>query len=404
MHNVAFLALWIVVFTIPWENVVVIPGVGAVTRLLGLVAFAAGAATIVTEGRFRRPGALVLLALCFVLWTGLTLFWTIDYQTSQTRLETYAQLALFVWLVSELAITDARRRQLLQAFVLGSYVCALAIVSNYVSGAALEVGRYSATGANPNDLGAVLALTIPMAWLLANDRSARTWRRLANGSYIPAALAATLLTGSRGALIIACLALAVIPLTLSQLGPRSKLLVIVAGGATAAFALAIVPESTWVRLASTSDEITSGTFGNRSAIWQSGLDVFFEHPFTGVGAGAFGTAVAPTLGSARSAHNAFLAVGVEQGVVGLLLFSSLIVVAIVYSLRAPPSERRLALVLCALLIVMLLPGSRDDFKPTWFVLGLLGTAPARLMRPNRERVVERRVRPNAAGPHAPVIP
>lgn len=403
MHNVAFYGLWILVFAMPWENVVVIPGVGAFTRLIGLIAFVACAAMIAAEGRFRRPGALVVLAFCFLLWTGMTLFWSIDHEGTRLRLKTYAQLVVFLWLLSELAVTNPRRRQLLQAVVLGTYVCAAAMLSNYLAGAALEVGRYTAAGLNPNDLGAMLALAIPMAWLLANDPTAPTWRRLLNGAYIPSGLAAILLTGSRGALIIAAVALTIIPLTIWRLGSRTQLLVVVTGAVTAALSLAIVPDSTWTRLASVSEEIESGSFGHRSAIWETGIDIFLDHPFTGVGAGDFPAAVAPTLGSARAAHNAFLAVAVEQGLIGLALFSSLIIVAVVHSLRGPPSAKSFTLVLCVTLIVLLLPGNRDYFKPTWFVLGLLGTSPIRSARASEERAAALHTRTRARGLHAPVI-
>jgi hypothetical protein len=74
------------------------------------------------------------------------------------------------------------------------------------------VRRFFAGGADPNSLGMTLALGVPIAWYLSltAKRPLTRWLRRA---YRPLAMFATVLTGSRGAMIAMMVALLIIPLT-----------------------------------------------------------------------------------------------------------------------------------------------------------------------------------------------
>ena len=67
---------------------------------------------------------------------------------------------------------------------------------------------------------------------------------------------------------------------------------------------------------------TESAAGGRLAIWKSGIDLFGENVFLGVGAGNSSTAMGQKHGdeSWRTMHNSYLQAGVEMGFLGLILY------------------------------------------------------------------------------------
>ena len=116
--------------------------------------------------------------------------------------------------------------KLMLAYLLGGYVCMgglmLSVGADEIVVGEAQYDRYSLGMVDPNDLATMLAVGIPMAWHLAalGINAVRTWTcRL----YIPAAVIAVLLTGSRGGLAAATAALLIVPLSLRRLRFATKL-------------------------------------------------------------------------------------------------------------------------------------------------------------------------------------
>jgi O-antigen ligase len=371
--------LWLFVFSLPWEAVVSFAWIGTISRLLGVAAAGAGVLTVVMEGRFRRPGAIFWLASAFVLSNVLSLFWTISVDASIGRIATYAQLLGLVWLVWEFAREREEQERLMVAYCLGAFVTMTEMLANFNAGIAYEELRYAASGFDPNDCGLTLALGLPMAWhLFLNHRG--TVRFVAIG-YLPIAAVSILLTGSRGAFSAAIVALSIIPLAMPRKSLRSFVLtaavLLVAGIAAAA----IVPQTSWERIVSTTDEVQSGTLNGRTEIWRVAVRVFEERPVLGVGAGAFRSAVEPFMvrslkGHHRSAHNVMLAVLVEQGLVGFFVFLTLLGTCAWCVGRMRPSERKLWAVLTLTWLVGSMSLGWQYRKPTWLLIGLLAAQAA----------------------------
>src|SRR5207245_933745 len=105
-----------------------------------------------------------------------------DWDSTAVRVGTYAQLLVLAWMIWVLAVSDARVQGLLQSYVLGTCVCAIGTISNAMAGrttselgdiASLSPsGRYSISGLNPNDLGLMIAISIPMTLYLLARRKA----------------------------------------------------------------------------------------------------------------------------------------------------------------------------------------------------------------------------------------
>lgn len=389
MSKAAFCFLWCFIFVLPWDVFTYLPVVGSIPRLVGIVASAVGILYILARLRIRPLTWFHVFAVLFVLWAGVTSFWSIDPGATRARFMTYLQLAVLVWLIWEIAWSPERRRALLQAYVLGACVASFATIYNYLSGVPLagETARFTALNSDPNELGLTLVLGLPMAWYLSlsqpDRRTAWLWQL-----YLPLGITATLLTASRGAFLTVLVALVIIPCTLGRLRLRTKAVLYALAVASLVLASRFVPEASLERIRSARADMADGYFGGRGAIWSSGLAVAQEHLLAGVGAGAFGAAVEPALHRERSSHQVLLAVLVEDGIVGLFLFLAMVASAMKPLRYLPPLQRRFWIVLLAVLAVGSLSLAWDYRKQFWFVLGVLAaqvaTRPSSRQRPRCE--------------------
>lgn len=382
MRSAAFWCLWATVFAIPWENVVVLPGLGTLSRLLGLVAAAAGVAAVVLARKARRPSPMFVALGVYTVWGCLTVFWTIDPELTRLRLITSVQLLALVWLVFEFASEPVRFRQLAQAFVLGGWVAASNSWANLLSGNATTYMRFGATGFDANDFALTIALAVPFAWHIGVTEDQRLKRWIFLG-FVPAAAVTVLLSASRGAFVALALALSLIVWTYPRLRFWPRALVVGSGVATAIVIPMVVPPASFDRLLQGVDEVRAGSLTGRVRIWEAGLDAYRDHPFLGVGMGAFRTSVAPELGQPWAAHNTYLGILVELGLVGMAIFFTVLGVAARGIWALPPPQRRLWLVLGCTWGAGVLTLSWEHRKPTWLLLGLLAAQLAASRSPRK---------------------
>lgn len=387
---VAHFFAWLLVFAVPWEDMLVLPGIGTMSKLLGIAALGATVLQVLFSARVRRPISFHWMVAIFLCWVLLSSFWGIAQPLSiQRKINTYLQILVMVWVIWETTSTRARLIGLLQAFVLGAYVGAASTIYNYATGkATADYGRFAADGFDPNDLGSMLALALPMAWYLATTATSGTQRWL-NRAYLVVGILAILLTGSRGALLATIAALAVIPWTLNQLRPSMRVAAVVILLGAGAIAVAFVPSLVFQRLSTTGSEISEGTLSGRLAVWESGLRVVPGRPLQGYGPGGWFVAAGSVFGRIRAPHSTWLSILVEEGIIGVLLFIS-IFLAMLPRLRVLPTfERRIGLTLLATLIIVITPLGWDTTKALWIILALLagwsetfrGTRPTTPLRP-----------------------
>ena len=378
MTWLAYVPLWIFVFSLPWERLLVLPGIAIIPRVTGALALSLALLAVVVSGRFRRWHPFHLAALLFWIWAGLNLFVYHSGERLPAKFWTYGQLLLVLWMIWEIAPSERRVRGLLTAYVLGAYVAAIDTLLIYRRTAG-ALRRFAAGGADPNDLAMVLSLALPMAWYLGMTYRQPLLRWICRG-YLPLAVLAIGLSGSRGGMVAATVALLIVPLSMTQLSPgrlvSAILMVVVAG----ALAVTYVPETLLQRLSTIGTELEGGRVGGRGKLWIAGLEAFRYRPLGGYGTGHFKSAITPILGEASQvAHNSYISVLVEQGIVGFLLYMGMLVSVFRSVMKLRRFERRFALVLLATLGVAMLPLTWEDRRAVWVVLALLmGFSQARI--------------------------
>jgi len=369
MGRLAFAFLWLLVFAIPWEDAVTIPGFGTGTRLIGIPALALGVMAIVERGKVRRPGAGHVIMILFAMWAAVSYLWSVDPEETLVAASSYRQLLVMVWLIWELSYRAREQTRLMQAYILGTFVSGIDTIYLFLSHHEAAYQRYTGSGLNPNDLALIMALSIPTSYyLLVQSKGWIVWvYRL----QLLLAGTAILLSAARGGFLAGVVAFSIVPLTYVRLSRRRRIAALLTTALVICGGLAFLPSSSWERLSTIPNELRQGTLTGRTVIWTAGWELFRTHPFLGVGAAGFRDSVSRALSEPIVAHNTFLSVLVEQGVIGFTLFCALLGVLGLSVSAMPSLPRRFWIVILGVWVVGVSSLTWELRKPTWFFFGLL---------------------------------
>lgn len=373
MRNGVFLLSLVLIFVIPWEGVVRLPGLGTVAKVFGLAVAAFWLATVVITGRLRKPALFQIAACVFVLWNAVSIFWSADPNRTIAHLVTWVQLLGMVFILWDLYTTRTALSLGLQAYVLGAYVAIGSAVANYFAGSVFYTNyqRFSPGDTNPDGFGLIVALGIPVAWYLAGSENTTRMSRLlklVNYAYIPAAFLGIALSGTRTALIAAVPGMAFGLASLSRPRPAVRFAIFLLLTSALFLLLPLVqPLKSFQRLSTTGTELTEGDLNNRTNNWREGLASFAEHPLLGVGSNMYRSV--NSLG--KVAHNSFLSVLVEVGLIGFVLFGILLVIAFIQALSQPKWDARFWLTVLAVWTIGASTLTWEYRKTTWLFLSLL---------------------------------
>lgn len=382
MRKIAYIVLLLLAFMLPWEGVVQLPGVGNGVKLLGIGLAMFWLATVIQTNRLRKPEPFFVLLCLFVCWNAATVFWSADPARTLAHVMTWFQLlglALVLW---DLCITRTRLLAVLQAYIMGVYVAIGSAAANFLSGSVYytHYERFSPGDTNPDGFGFILALGIPVAWYLASSKSrfsSSCLLRLVNYAYIPTAFFGLALSGTRTAFIasIVGMAFGLATLTRLKLWVRVATLVLLTTAV-----LTILPYvqtmRSFQRLGTTAVELTEGDLNNRTNNWREGLQAFEEHPLVGIGGNMYRSI--NSLG--KVAHNSFLSVLVELGLIGFLLFGAILATAVLRAAEQPKWEAAFWLTIMLVWAIGASTLTWEHRKTTWLFLSLLVAATAVVRR------------------------
>lgn len=397
------------------EEISGLTGPVSVTKMLGAILLLAWLAIVATSGKERpasdsllRSQPLLVAAIAlFVAWASMSLVWAEAPELAQTSVQRFA-LNFTLFPIALVAIRAPRHVTLLMSvFVAGALIAAaLGVRAGTLTEAASE-GRLRGAGLNANQLGSYLVVAMIFAGALAANRQ---WTTLARSVALGAgALAAVgvILTGSRGALIGLGVALLLAPFAVGARRRTGTVVVVVVTILGVGWYSAIAP-------ASTVDRVTNPDGGSgREDLWRIGWRMVEDKPVHGVGAGNFPEASihyllrpgatdndAFIVDDKKVAHNIYLTVWSELGLVGLLLFLLIIGICVRSALRAARQfaqngEPNMELISRALLIAIVSISAVGFFssalyvKQFWF---LLAAAPALLALAERRAAAGARPR------------
>lgn len=368
IRRITFLLSLLFIFLLPWEDSISTSGWGSLARVVGLLLAGLWLATILMEGRFRKPHLFHFLVLLFFLWNFVSVYWSLDASGTRQRITTYSQIFLLVLVFWEIFQTSDEVRAALQAYVLGSYVLIGGTLYDYANGIVSVAweGRYSAPGVNAVDMALMLILGMPMALYLVLAAGRGTVNRLSqavNLAYLPLAIYAVILTGSRTSLLAALpfvFYIAVTPLIRVQ----RRVLIFVGLLALLLALLPFIPQTLLSRLGTLGSSIAGEDLGGRVVLWREAIGILAAHPLLGTGGGTLDAII----GSA--AHNTYVSVAAETGFVGFTLFLSILVVVVYEIYRGPRASRSLWIAVLMTWGIGVLSLSWEFRKLTWLVLGL----------------------------------
>jgi putative inorganic carbon (hco3(-)) transporter len=339
---VAILVQWrlgalLLVAAQPFESTLTFGPVASGMKALTLLTLVSlGLALLTDEKLFERlvrlwQEPLALAVLAFVLWASASILWASDKGAAVGETVTFVGvfgLMVIIGLLEE--------RWLVLAWAGLAFSAALSVPAGYIlpvpegtdfSGS----GRFMPGGAGPNTYACVVAIAFFVAYFGLLRRHKMIALLLS-----PVFLYGIFATASRTGLV-ALVATPVLALFVPRLAARlgSRILpVYVLGAAALAVIVLVIPsvgESAAERYMTLSQYQSEETWSGRWSLWQGAFELFASHPILGVGAGNFGesamehseTVVAHSARKdevAGVAHNMFLSVASELGLVGLILF------------------------------------------------------------------------------------
>jgi O-antigen ligase len=382
-------------------------GVG-LAKVIGVALALSWIATLAVSGRREKlvwsthPG-LVGLVVAFIAWNILSLVWAENRAAALEQLQPAILVAVLIPIVYT-GVTSARDvKMVTAAFVLGATVAAAYGVSSAPSitggagEASQQLDRVAGTVGDPNVLASILIVGALLAVALAITQKRSPALRLLLIGCTLLCLMGVILTFSRGGLVALGAALLVAPFLARKRAATiaAALLVIVC---IIAFITTLAPQDARERL--TKADGGSG----RTDIWKIGGRMVEANPVVGVGVGNFQSSMihyqlAPGPAIDRTdladnpsvAHNSYLEVLAEGGVIGLALFLGLVIAALAAATKATRTFLRegrsdLAVIAGAVVVSIVSLLASDFFiseqfdKQLWLLIALCPALHAIAMR------------------------
>jgi O-antigen ligase len=394
VYKIAYGFLVFMVFTVPIDRmtVVAIPGIGTLTRIIGFTTVVIASVYILVKKKINELPIILTFMFIFILWGLITYIWSVNPSATLGRFVSNIQMLAMVWLLWQLCKTEKEILTVYQVYILGAYIAIIDMISTYYSGTSSI--RISADGANPNWMTIYFAFGIPVAWyLILKGKNGLLY--IINLLYIPLVMFCAVLTASRGGMITVLTGLLIIPLSLPALNTRNKTAVVIGLIVIIGLGLFKFPqhaeslEQNIDRLAGTTEAIREQDLSGRQNIYRGGLRVFSENALFGVGSAGFRFAMMEYYGWARAAHNGYLSVGVDTGIIGLLLFLGIFVIVFLPSFHIPAIERVFYVGLLLTVMMGLMPANMESNKAVWLMLAFLTLPAAYILRNGRFVLVRR---------------
>lgn len=325
----------------------------SLAKAAGALIVIAWIAAATTRGRternfFREHAALTYLLVAFLGWNLMSLAWS---QSSSLVMESVMRYGLNVFLIpiGYAAVRDRRDAiHILAAIVAGASIAAVSAILVPPAPESAVYGRATGTVGDPNELAAALLVGLSLAVAFTVNRHITAPLRAFSAIAAALCLTGILTSLSRGGLVGAAAAL----VFAVAVGGRWRGKVLALAGVVVALAAGYF--AFFASLPAKERVFNIGSTGGtgRLDLWTVGWRMIEAHPLNGVGSGQFAISSvhyllrpgliesgAFILSTPKVAHNTYLNIVAELGVVGGLLFGAVLLVCVGCTLLALRTAR-----------------------------------------------------------------
>lgn len=372
MKRIVYYFLYLFIFTLPWEDMFVVSGIGAVSKITGFLFFTTSIVYVFYRGYLYKINVYSICIIMFVLWGIVSFFWSNDKSLALVLINTLIQLLLMFLLMSQLVNSKQILMRVLQSFVLGGWVSSIGIINSYFINQDPYSQRFSAGFFDPNELGIILVISIIMSWYLSLQIK-NTILTIINRIYIVLGAFSVFLTGSRTAFLALIVSfIYILFLTGFKRWKKTGFSLKIILSAILIFnVVRLVPANSMERLLTTTSNLETGDFNSRQDAWMGGIKLLKDHPFMGVGLGSFRSALESKIGLNMVAHNIYISVSGELGLIGLFLLLLIIILKLRKILLLNKENKYFLLTIWIVWFFASLTLTWEHSKTTWFIFALV---------------------------------
>lgn len=369
IKKLALLCLLILIFAVPTDGLWSIAGLSLV-KIAGLLLFGMVILLLISGDELRGSPWFFIAVTGYICWMLLSFLWTwmpVNYETSlainsQQSIKGQLYLFMLVLLAFQVIRTEQDLNLAFVAYLLGAIGLIYFLVRGYDPSSTTV--RHEIKGFDANETSLQIALGLPIALYLLLITKSWLFRSLSL-IYLPIALFGIFITGSRTGFITALLGFVGVIPWLWRTRFVWKIVGISLFIAAVIGVTSLVPEKTLDRLFSSGTELSQGTLSSRSITWSRAWLEINEAPFFGNGLSSF-RRVINKYNIDYTAHNSYIAIMVEQGIVGLLLYLAVIFATLLQGLRIPAEQRLLMLSLLFMAIAGQFTLTLNEKMFIWF--------------------------------------
>jgi O-antigen ligase len=328
-------------FLVPFDEVAVFGG-ATLTKMVGVLAAAVLLGVALMERRLSRPPKAALWWALFLLWAAMSAAWAIVEPILVIRgLQTILSLFLLYFIAVSIRVSEKELAWVCALTVLGAALAAGWAVFyglDDATGSAAGTGRGTLMiGERAMPLNAFAASLIPaLSLAMGGFIGLRSWiGKMLSAAAVGMISAGIFFTMSRGALV-GIAAMALVFLYRFRVRWQVLLLVCLLVGVAAT-----MPGVFFDRILAVGDKDATGA--GRTKIWAVGIEALANHGLVGAGFKTFldvygRTVPIPPGKGERGAHNMYLAIWVEVGIVGLALLVGAVACQLLAARRAAGSK------------------------------------------------------------------
>lgn len=323
-----------------------------------------------------------LIFLSYIVLGVITLLWAPDLVEGRRKAVAYTSGFILFFLLFQQIRTLRSLDGVMSTLRFIGWILVAGGIFEVVSGSYQAGQRLSIFDVNQNQLVMILLVLIPcFVWPVLRSSGARRFVHMASSAFfILCAITFIVLSGSRGgALSLAVLLFGL--LLMRQVRPWALAGMFVLAGIflTAPFLVETMSQRF--------EEQEGGSLGGRDVLWEAGILLIQDHPWSGVGFGGgpieipkyIAILTGDTFLNTRRvfpSHNPFLEVGSDTGIIGILIYSAMLLSALWPSVRKPRPDddkmirffRTLVVIVAAAYFLSWIKSGGMEVHPTLFLL------------------------------------